>query len=33
MFLVFLFVHLSLSYDLKREGHPLKVKGITEILS
>ena len=29
----FLFVPLSLSYDPKREGHPLKVKGMTEILS
>ena len=33
MFLVFLFVPLSLSYDPEREGHPFKVKGITEILS
>ena len=33
MFLVFWFVPLSLSYDPKREGHPFKVKGITEILS
>ena len=30
---VFLFVPLSLNYDHKREGHPFKVKGITEILS
>ena len=28
MFLVFLSVPLSLSYDPKREGHPFKVKGI-----
>ena len=33
MFLVFLFVPLSLSYDPKREGHPFKLKGMTEILS
>ena len=33
MFLVFWFVPLSLSYDPKCEGHPFKVKGITEILS
>ena len=33
MFLVFGFVPLSLSYDPKCEGHPFKVKGITEILS
>ena len=29
----FLFVPLSLSYDHKHEGHPFKVKGITEILN
>ena len=33
VFSFFLFVPLSLSYDPKREGHPFKVKGITEILS
>ena len=33
MFLVFLFVPLSLSYDPKHVGHPFKVKGMTEILS
>ena len=33
MFLVFWFVPLSLSYEPKHEGHPFKVKGITEILS
>ena len=31
MFLVFLFEPLSLSYDPKCEGHPFKVKGITDI--
>ena len=32
MFSDFCFVPLSLSYDPKREGHPFKVKWITEIL-
>ena len=30
--LVFLFVPFSLGYDSKSEGHPFKVKGITEML-
>ena len=31
MFSFFVFVPSSLSYDPKHEGHPFKVKGITDI--